>query len=186
MPAFASICGAGPNSCVLHYRKNDRRLESGDLILIDVGAKVRHYSADVTRTLPVSGSFTARQREVYLTVWEAGRRAAELLRPGVKLREVHNAAAAFLAERGYGPEAFPHAIGHGLGLRVRDYPWKEDPLAPGMVVTIEPGLYLPGEALGVRIEDVYAITETGARLLSDALPSHPDDVEAVLAAVRGD
>lgn len=183
-PSFPSICGSGPNTCFLHYRDNSRQLEAGDLLLVDVGAKYQYYCSDLTRTIPVSGTFTPRQREVYDVVYDASRMAAGLLKPGIKMREVHNATAEYLKERGFGRKYFPHSVGHGVGLRVHDFPWKEDVLRPGMIVTIEPGIYVPEENLGIRIEDDYLITAEGAELLSDDLPSHPDDIEALLAALR--
>jgi len=183
-PAFSSICGSGPNTCYLHYRDNQRQLEAGDLLIVDVGAKFQYYCSDLTRTIPVNGKFTPRQREIYEVVYEASRMAASLLKPGAKMREVHLATEKFLAKRGFDRNYFPHSVGHGVGLRVHDFPWKEDVLRPGMIVTIEPGLYLPKESLGIRIEDDYLITAEGAELLSDDLPSHPDDIEALLAALR--
>lgn len=184
-PAFASICGAGPNSCFLHYRANAGPLAAGDVLVLDVGARVHHYCADVTRTIPVSGRFTPRQREVYGLVWQASRLAAAELRPGATLQRADDVARAFLAGHGFGRKDFPHSIGHGLGLLVHDAPARTTPLEPGMVVTIEPGLYLAGEGLGVRIEDDWLITADGARLLSDDLPSDPDRLEALLAELRG-
>jgi len=181
--AFATICGSGPNSCCLHYRANDRRLEDGDLLVLDVGAKYRLYCADVTRTIPVSGRFTPRQREVYAHVYAASRAAAKVLKPGASLRAAHEVAAAYLEEHGLGAY-FPHSVGHGLGLLVHDAPGLEDVLEPGMVVTIEPGVYIAEESLGVRIEDDYLITDTGAELLSGELPARPDELEAFLASLR--
>jgi len=181
--AFPSICGSGPFSCVLHYRNNGRQLEAGDLLVMDAGAKYRHYCADVTRTIPVSGIFTPRQREVYTVVYEASRRAAEVLRPGQTLADAHVVAKEHLERHGFA-EYFPHGIGHGLGLEVHDAPRRHDVLAPGMVVTIEPGIYIAAEELGVRIEDDYLITEDGAELLSASIPSAPDALEAYLAALR--
>ena len=183
--AFPSICGSGINSCYLHYRSNQRRLQAGDLLLMDVGAKVRHYCADVTRTIPVSGTFTPRQREVYTIVYEASRLAADVLKPGATLNDADKVARDYLAEHGFERKDFPHSIGHGLGLKVHDSPARTTTLEAGMVVTIEPGIYLPDEEIGIRIEDDYLITETGAELLSSSLPSHPDELEAFLAEVRG-
>jgi len=183
-PAFPSICGSGPNTCFLHYRANQRRLEAGAIMVMDVGARVHGYCADITRTIPIGGRFTARQREVVLTVWQCSRHAARTLKPGSTLQVAHEAAVAFFQERGYAASDFPHSVGHGLGLRVHDAPSRSTPLEPGMVVTIEPGLYLPEEEIGVRIEDDYLITSSGAVLLSGAIPSHPDAVEELLEALH--
>ncbi len=183
--AFPSIIGSGPNSCYLHYRSNQRQLLDGDILVMDVGAKFHHLCADVTRTIPVNGRFSARQREVYTLVWEASRKAAAVLKPGANLSEAHNVAAAYLDEHGFGRKYFPHSVGHGLGLRVHDAPRRNTTLAAGMVVTIEPGIYIAEENLGVRIEDDYLITEDGAELLSDDIPSEPAELEAFLASLRG-
>ncbi len=181
--AFPSICGSGPNSCILHYRANQRRLEAGDMLVMDVGAKYKRYCADVTRTIPVSARFSPRQREIYTLVYEASQRAARCLRPGASLRDAHQAAQAYL--KGHGMDAyFPHGIGHGLGLEVHDAPRNVELLRAGMVVTIEPGIYIAEENLGCRIEDDYLITENGAELLSGSLPSHPDELEDFLRALR--
>lgn len=181
--AFPSICGSGVNSCYLHYRSNQRRLEDGDLLLLDVGASYEGYCADVTRTIPVNGRFTERQREVYELVWEAQQLAEARLRPGVTMRELHEAVVAFFDERGV-RRHFKHGLGHQLGIRVHDVPGFRGELEPGMVVTIEPGLYLVEEALGVRIEDDFVVTEDGCRRLSDSIPSAPDALEAYLARLR--
>ena len=181
--AFPSICGSGPNTCTLHYRANERRMEPGELLLMDVGAKLQHYCADVTRTIPVDGRFTDRQREIYTLVFRASRAAAAALRPGASLGDAHAVAVDFFERAGY-RRYFRHSVGHGLGLRVHDAPGSRTPLLPGMVVTIEPGLYLPDEALGVRIEDDYLITARPAPSCSRAaLPAHPDELEAFLARI---
>lgn len=185
--AFPSICGSGPNSCYLHYRANQRQLEDGDLLVMDIGARFRGYCADVTRTIPVNGRFTDRQREIYTLVYEASRRAAAVLRPGATLRDAHRVASQHLSENGIDvARFFPHGVGHGLGLEVHDAPSTRTPLEAGMVVTIEPGIYILDEELGVRIEDDYLITEDGAELLSDDIPAHPDRLEAFLADLRAD
>ncbi len=116
-PSFPSIVGSGPNSCYLHYRSNERQFEAGDLVVMDVGARYKGYCADVTRTIPVSGDFTDRQREVYQAVWDASLASAATLKPGSTMGEAHNAARALLDERGFG-RYFLHSVGHGLGLLV--------------------------------------------------------------------
>jgi len=185
---FPSICGSGPNSCILHYDANRRRMEAGDLVVIDVGAKFRGYSADVTRTLPVSGRFTPRQREIYEIVLAAHTAAAEAARPGMTLRpELHEVALDVIADAGYG-DAFLHGVGHWIGLHVHDLGDLRRPgeerrrrtLEPGTLFTIEPGIYLPDEELGVRIEDCYLMTEDGAVRLSRA-PRDPDVLETLMA-----
>jgi len=181
--AFPSICGSGPNGCYLHYRDNSRRIRKGELLLMDVGAMYEGFCADITRTIPVSGRFSPRQREIYEYVLEAQTRAASALRPGVSISEIQGIAATYFEQVGY-REHFLHGIGHHLGIRVHDVPGFRGQLAPGMVVTVEPGIYLIEEELGVRIEDDYLITAEGAEKLSGAIPSAPDEVEAYLARIR--
>lgn len=182
-PSFPSIIGSGPNSCFLHYRSNTRQMQAGELVVMDVGARYQGFAADVTRTIPVSGQFTPRQREVYQAVWDASVAGAAELRPGSSIRAAHRAAAAVLEERGFG-DYFFHSVGHGLGLLVHDAPKSSAELEPGMVVTIEPGVYLSDESLGVRIENDWLITEDGARCLSTAVPSAPDELLDFLAKHR--
>ena len=184
-PGFPSIAGSGINTCVLHYRDNVRQLQEGDLLVMDVGALTHGYCADVTRTIPVSGRFTPRQREIYTAVYRASREAAAVLRPGATLRDAHEVATESLKQSGDLHEYFLHSVGHGLGMRVHDAPSARTELRPGMIVTIEPGVYIAEEALGVRIEDDYLITEDGAELLSDDLPADPAELEAFLAQIRG-
>jgi Xaa-Pro aminopeptidase len=179
-PGFASICGSGPNSCVLHYQANRRRLQAGDLIVMDVGAELWGYTADVTRTVPVSGKFTKRQREIYDLVLAAQKAGIAAVRPGVTLREVDGAARKVIRDAGYG-QYFPHGTSHWLGMDVHDVGAYERALEPGMVLTVEPGIYLPGEALGVRIEDDVVVTSDGCRLLSGLCPRTADELEALLA-----
>ncbi len=181
--AFSTICGSGPNSCYLHYRENNRQLTAGDVLLMDVGAKYDGYSADVTRTIPVDGTFTPRQREIYDLVWEAQQLAEAKLRPGTTMRELHEAVVAFFDGHEV-RQYFKHGLGHQLGIRVHDVPGFRGELTEGMVVTIEPGLYLLEEELGVRIEDDFVVTADGCRRLSDSVPSAPDALEAYIARLR--
>ena len=184
---FPSIVGSGPNSVVLHYDKSRRRMEEGDLVVMDIGAEYSYYSADVTRTIPVSGRFTKRQREIYELVLGAQRAALEAVKPGKNLFDVDRAARLYLKEHGAtacGPkscvEYFPHGVGHWLGMDVHDVGDYTTTFEPGMVLTVEPGLYLPDERLGVRIEDDVLVTETGFEILSNA-PRDPDEIEAVMS-----
>lgn len=179
-PGFASIVGSGPFSCTLHYQDNRRRMGPGDLVVMDVGAELWGYTADVTRTVPVSGKFTRRQREVYEVVRRAQEAGFAAVKPGATLGTVHAAARAVIAEAGYA-RFFPHGTSHWLGLDVHDVGAYDRPFEPGMVLTVEPGIYLPDEALGVRIEDDVVVTEDGYRLLSGGVPRHPDELEALMA-----
>jgi Xaa-Pro aminopeptidase len=176
--AYNSIVGAGLNATVLHYMDNRQPLVDGDLIVVDSAARFGGYAADVTRTLPVSGKFTPEQREVYETVLRAELAAIVALRPGVTHTEVDAAARDVIERAGFG-DAFIHNVGHQLGLDVHDVT-PDGPLVEGMVVTIEPGIYLPDRKLGVRIEDDVLITKEGPVVLSDRIPKTIKDVEAAM------
>jgi Xaa-Pro aminopeptidase len=181
-PGFNSIVGSGPNSVTLHYEKNDRQMQDGELLVMDVGAKWKYYTADVTRTVPVNGRFTPRQREVYQVVLDAQTAAFNAAKPGITMHELDGIARKLIDERGFGPgrKYFKHGLGHWIGLYVHDV-GEYGPIEPGMLFTIEPGIYINEEGLGVRIEDDYLMTATGAVKLSDGFPSDPDAIEALLA-----
>lgn len=180
-PGFPSIVGSGPNSVTLHYDANRRQMRHGELVVMDVGAKWRGYCADVTRTVPVNGRFTTRQREVYQVVLDAQSAAAQAARPGMTLADLDAIARAVITERGFGPgrRYFKHGVGHWIGLHVHDVGGRL-PIEPGALFTIEPGIYIAEEALGVRIEDCYLMTETGAVKLSTGVPSEADAIERLM------
>ncbi|MEE8142003.1 MAG: Xaa-Pro peptidase family protein [Planctomycetota bacterium] len=178
-PGFGSIIGSGPNSCILHYTDNHRLLQSGELLLMDVGALAGCYTADITRTIPVSGRYTPRQREIYEIVLKAQEAAIAAVRPGATIRDVHRAARSVIQAAGHGRD-FLHGTSHHVGLEVHDVrPIRE--LAPGMVITVEPGIYLPEEQLGVRIEDMVLVTEDGCEVLSRAIPKDPAAIERLMS-----
>src|SRR4051812_28772452 len=177
--AYNSIVGSGLNATVLHYMDNRQPLVAGDLIVVDSAARFGGYAADVTRTLPVSGKFTPDQREVYETVLRAELAAIAALKPGVTHTEVDAAARDVIERAGFG-DAFIHNVGHQLGLDVHDVT-PDGPLVEGMVLTIEPGIYLPDRRLGVRIEDDVLITQSGPVVLSERIPKTVKDVEAAMA-----
>jgi Xaa-Pro aminopeptidase len=215
--AYPSIVGSGPNATILHYVVNDRRAQDGDLVLIDAGASVGLYCGDITRTFPVSGRFTEPQRRVYDHVLRAEEEAIAMVRPGVTVKEIHEATRdrliAAMVELGLlsgeveelakGEEFkrfYMHQTSHWIGLDVHDAgdyrahggdgEWH--PLRPGMVLTIEPGLYIPADApdvpdelrgIGVRIEDDVLVTEDGCDVLTRDVPADPDEIERL---VRGD
>jgi Xaa-Pro aminopeptidase len=185
---FPSIIGSGPNSTVLHYDKSRRRMETGELVVMDVGAEFGYYSADITRTVPVGGTFTPRQRALYELVLGAQEAALARVRPGATLGELTRVARDYMDRHagdlcGGDPcsRYFVHGLGHWLGMDVHDVGDYGTPLAEGMVITIEPGVYLPGEEIGIRIEDDVLVTSDGYELLSGMLPRHPDAVEAAMA-----
>jgi Xaa-Pro aminopeptidase len=182
-PGYGSIVGAGLNSTVLHYRANDQTAEDGDVLLIDAAARVGGYTADVTRTFPVNGKFTREQREIYEIVLRAQEAAIRAVKPGVQMSQVDAAARNVIEKAGYG-DAYMHGIGHQLGIEVHDVT-PNGPLKAGMVVTIEPGIYLPDRKLGVRIEDDVLVTAKGTRNLTAMIPKSPDEVEAMMRDGRG-
>jgi Xaa-Pro aminopeptidase len=177
-PGFPSIVGSGPFSTVLHYDKSERRMQAGDVVVVDIGAQYGGYSGDVTRTYPVSGKFSPRQREIYQMVLEAQKAAMAKVKPGARIRDLHEAATAYIRSKGY-ERYFIHGTSHHIGLEVHDVGDTSRPFEPNMVVTIEPGIYLPEEQLGVRIEDDVLVTSTGYRVLSN-FPKEPGEIEALL------
>jgi Xaa-Pro aminopeptidase len=179
--AFPSIVGSGENGAVLHWVRNDRVITGDELVVVDIGAAYGGYAADVTRTWPVSGKFSAEQRRIYEIVLAAQEQAIAAVRPGISLDELHRIGEQAILDAGYD---LPHYIGHFVGLEVHDVGDTAAPLEPGMVITIEPGIYLQGE-LGVRIEDEVLVTDRGHRLLTAALPRTVADVEAWIARQRG-
>src|SRR5215472_12651924 len=190
---YAPIVGAGPNSTALHYDKLSRKIEDGDIVVLDVGAQYSGYSADITRTVPANGKFTARQREIYNIVLGAQNAALAAVKPGAhfackdKKDGLMNIAYDYINAHGKDHEGKPlgpyfiHGLGHNIGLNVHDPGEYCRPLQPGMVVTIEPGIYIPEENLGVRIEDDILITESGYKLLSERLPRSPEEIEKIMA-----
>ena len=175
---YDSIVGAGLNSTILHYSQNTGVAKAGDLVVIDSAAEVDGYAADVTRTVPVSGKFTKEQREMYELVLRAQLAAIKAVRPGAKMCEVDAAARDVLEKAGHG-DAFIHGIGHQLGLEVHDAT-PDGALKPGMVITIEPGVYIPDRKLGIRIEDDVLVTRTGNAVLTAAIRKSVKAVEAAL------
>lgn len=190
---YAPIVGAGPNSTALHYDKLSRKIEDGDIVVLDVGAQFSGYSADITRTLPANGKFTPRQREIYDIVLGAQNAALDALKPsmimcGKAKNSLFQIAYEYINTHGKDIQGhslgqyFIHGLGHNVGLDVHDPGNPCEPLKPGQVVTIEPGVYIPEEKLGVRIEDDALITESGYRLLSEKLPRDPAEIEKLMAA----
>ena len=190
---YAPIVGAGPNSTALHYDKLSRKIEDGDIVVLDVGAQFAGYSADITRTLPANGRFTPRQREIYGIVLGALDAALAALKPGMDFcskgdKSVQKVAYNYINAHGKDLHGHPlgqyfiHGLGHHIGLNVHDAGDPCAPFQPGMVITLEPGIYIPEENLGVRIEDDVLITESGHKLLSERLPRDPAKIEKIMAA----
>jgi Xaa-Pro aminopeptidase len=181
--AYGSIVGSGANGAVLHWTRNDRSLQRGDLVVIDAAAEYGRYAADITRTYPVSGRFSEEQARVYRAVYQAQEDIFAAIKPGVSMGDLQQVAEASLKRAGY-LEAFIHGFGHFVGLDVHDAGRRDLPLPVGAVITVEPGVYLPERGFGVRIEDDVLITDTGYRLLSSRIPRKLEDVEAWVAAAR--
>ncbi len=215
-PSFATIVGSGANACVLHYTDNGRRMRDGELVLIDAGAERRMYAGDVTRTLPVSGVFSPEQADVYRVVESARREAVAAIAPGVPVADVHQRAVRSLiegllglgvlsgdpeelVEKGAQAPYFPHRTCHWLGLNthdVGDYVREGESriLEPGMVLTVEPGLYFPSSlvddplggsaeafaGIGVRIEDDVLVSEHGREVLTKDLPTGVEEIEKLV------
>lgn len=184
---FPSIIGSGPNSVTLHYDKNRRQTRDGELVVIDIGAEFGYYTADVTRTIPVSGTFTPRQRAVYELVLGAQEAALKAVRPGVTTKELDAVARVYMDGHSgdlCGSQScsryFVHSLSHWLGMDVHDVGDYQSRLEPGMVLTIEPGIYIPDEELGIRIEDDVLVTSEGGELLTAEAPRTPDAIEAVM------
>ncbi|MDX2093395.1 MAG: aminopeptidase P N-terminal domain-containing protein [Kofleriaceae bacterium] len=212
-PGYTTIVGSGDNATILHYIENNRRIADGDLVLVDAGCEYQHYTSDITRTWPANGRFSAPQRAVYETVLATQKAAIELARPGRTIGEIHDfcvksltigmvelgllsgSADDRIADQSY-KRFYMHGTSHWLGLDVHDVGaytqgGKPRPLAAGMVITVEPGLYIAHDArdvpdelrgIGVRIEDDVAITDNGHDVLTAACPKEVADVEAACRA----
>jgi Xaa-Pro aminopeptidase len=189
---YAPIVGAGPNSTALHYDKLDRKIADGDIVVLDVGAQFSGYSADITRTIPADGKFTPRQREVYDVVLGSQNAVFAALKPGMNFcksgdKSLYKISYEYINSHGkdlHGKKLgqyYIHGLGHDIGLDVHDPGESCKPLEPGMVVTIEPGVYIPEENLGVRIEDDVLITESGYQFLSERLPRAPAEIEKIMS-----
>jgi Xaa-Pro aminopeptidase len=193
--AYSPIVGTGFDSTVLHFNKLDRRIEDGDVVLMDVAGQYSGYSSDITRTVPANGKFTARQREIYEIVLGAQNAAMAALKPGMTIggkdaSSLQKIAMDYIDSHGKDLEGhslgryYIHGLSHHVGLDVHDPSgpnYGTQPLQPGMVITIEPGIYIPEENLGVRIEDDVLITPSGYKQLTARLPRSPDEIEKIMA-----
>ncbi len=191
-PGFSTIVGSGKNSCVLHWSTNNRKTEPGDVVVMDIGAEYSMYTADITRTIPISGTFTKRQREVYEIVLKANEAAIAMVAPGVDMADINARVNEVLAEGLVGlglikdksglRQYYPHGLSHTIGLQVHDLGGANTVgvLRPGMAITIEPGLYIPAENLGVRIEDDVVVTETGHEVITAGAPKGVAEIEQLM------
>jgi Xaa-Pro aminopeptidase len=198
-PAFETIVASGIDSCTLHYVRNDKQCNDGDLVLIDFGAEYANFASDVTRTVPVNGKFSKRQKEVYNAVLKIQKAAIKMLKPGNTLekyqKDVSKLVEAELIRLGVLKKAevkkqsedsplykkfFPHGTSHHLGLDVHDYGDKYRKFVPGMVLTCEPGIYIRDEAIGVRIENDILITKNEPIDLTETIPREAEEIEALM------
>ncbi|CAI2024591.1 MULTISPECIES: Xaa-Pro aminopeptidase [Serratia] len=213
-PSYNTIVGGGDNACILHYTENESELRDGDLVLIDAGCEFKGYAGDITRTFPVNGKFSRPQRAVYDIVLASLTRALEMFKPGISIRVVNDEVVRIMitgmvelgilkgeveqliAEQAHRP-FYMHGLGHWLGLDVHDVghygtPDRDRTLEPGMVLTVEPGLYIAPDAdvpeqyrgMGIRIEDDILITATGIENLTAGVVKDADAIEALMAAAR--
>jgi Xaa-Pro aminopeptidase len=198
--AYSPIIASGPNACILHYNQNDQPCRRDDLLLLDVAAQYANYSADLTRTIPVKGRFTRRQKQVYnavLRVMRAGIAGAVI---GKLQRDWQREAQALMneellalgliepkdikkqtSEKPACHKYFMHGLGHPLGIDVHDVGYTQHPFAPGWVLTVEPGIYLPEEGFGIRLENNVLVTESGPVDLTSEIPVEADEIEALMA-----
>ena len=181
--SYSSIVGSGPNGAVLHWDKNTRLLQDGDLVVVDAAAEYGRYASDVTRTYPVSGHFTAEQAEIYRAVYQAQEDIFGAIKPGVSMAELQHVAEESMRRAGHLAD-FIHGFGHFVGLDVHDAGDYERPIPVGAVFTVEPGIYLPARGFGVRIEDEVLMTDKGYRLLTAKIPRKLEEVEAWIAKER--
>ena len=202
--AYAPIIASGKNACVLHYIQNDQPCREGDLVLLDVAASYAHYNADLTRTIPVNGRFTRRQKQVYEAVLRVLRASSQAARPGKLPRDWQKEAEGFmeteLLELGLLKTAqvrkqdpdypalkryFMHGIGHPLGLDVHDVGITTEPIQAGWVLTVEPGIYIPEEGFGIRLENDFWIRDDGNVDLMTEVPIEADEIEALVGRAKG-
>ena len=198
-PAYGSIIASGANACILHYVDNNRLCQEGDVLLMDFGAEYANYASDLTRSVPVSGTFTSRQREVYEAVLRVMKTAIRMLVPGNTLDQYHAFVGTVMEheliqlgllnvgdvknqdkEKPLYKRYFMHGTSHLLGLDVHDVGDKYRPFQPGMVFTCEPGIYIREEGLGIRLENDILITKNGPVDLMENIPLEPDDIEQVM------
>ena len=194
-PSFATIAGSGINGTMLHYETNRDTCKDGDLILLDLGTKWEGYCSDITRTYPINGKYTERQRQVYDIVLKANRAVTEAAKPGMTTLELNNICKKVLAEGCIGlglikeeseiGKYYMHGVSHHLGIDVHDVTVPaNDKLRPGAVITNEPGLYIDEWEIGIRIEDDLLITEEGCEVLSEGIMRDPDEIESFMAECR--
>jgi Xaa-Pro aminopeptidase len=186
--AYPPIIASGKNAIILHYNRNNRQMKKGEWVVCDVGAEYNMYASDVTRTIPVSGKFSKQQRKIYQAVLDALKSAEKELKPGATFFDLHRAASEVLSKKGFADVSFAkkHFIGHFVGLCVHDVvPARNIKFKPGMVITIEPGIYDVRKKVGIRIEDLYLITQNGFERLSKDIPREIEEIEKISRRKNG-
>ncbi len=178
--AYAPIVGSGPNACVLHYQAVSRTLAAGELLLVDAGPEVDHFTTDITRTWPVEGAFSERAAAIYDAVLAANEAAIAAVRPGLTMGKINELANQVLLDHGFPRSMIKHGCCHWVGLEVHDAGGYHEPFVPGMAFTIEPGLYDVEAGIGVRIEDVVVVTADGCEVLTGSVPKDRAAVEALV------
>ena len=186
-PSWTPIVGSGENSLILHYDENHRQMKTGDLVVLDVGAEYAGYACDITRTIPVSGKFSKAQAEVYSVVLKAQKEVIKIVKPGITMKDMDNKASEVITQAGYG-KYIRHGVTHPVGIDVHDI-WASDTLRAGMVMTVEPGIYIPVDAdsiasdfrgFGIRIEDDVLVTETGCEVMTKEVPKEIMEIEKII------
>lgn len=192
--SFDTIAASGENGVILHYVTNDNELKDGTLVLMDLGSEYKEYAADISRTFPVNGKFTKRQRQLYEIVLKAQEDVLEIMKPGTMFSELNKRCRESFLESlkkiGLANndeelwKYYYHGVGHYLGLDVHDLGSRDMELQEGMVITLEPGLYIAEEGIGIRIEDDILITKKGNENLSISIPKLPDEIEKIMAEAK--
>lgn len=197
--AYHPIIASGKDSCILHYNNNNKACKAGDLLLMDFGAEYANYAADLTRTIPVSGKFTERQKAVYNAVLSVMKQATQMLRPGTTLEEINKEAGKIVEkelialgllnaeevakqdpEKPLFKKYFMHGTSHFLGIDVHDVGYRHEPIKAGMVFTCEPGIYIPEENIGIRLENNILVTDNEPIDLMKNIPLEADEIEALM------
>ena len=178
--AYPAIVGSGPNTCIWHYAANSRKMEAGELVLMDFGADLDYLCIDITRTWPVSGKFTPEQRKVYEVILTVLKACIEAYKPGITTEDVQNHVAQVMKRKGLDPRGLKGGIGHYVGMSVHDVGPRGMRLQPGMCFAIEPALYYPDKNMGIRIEDTILITESGCEVLSAEVPKEIEEIENLI------
>jgi Xaa-Pro aminopeptidase len=197
--AYSPIIASGANACILHYVENSRECKSGDLLLLDFGAEYANYASDLSRTIPVNGVYTPRQKAIYQSVLHVMKQAIRMLVPGTTIDTYHKGVCGIMEKelirlglfteddvKNQNPDKpmffkyYPHGTSHFMGLDVHDLGFKQQTLEAGMILTCEPGIYIPEEGIGIRIENDILLTEHGPVDLMSDIPSEVEEIEELM------